>query len=142
MIATSSVSTLSHNLAFAVFLCGAFAMCLFMMGAAYFLGSRATGKRKNDPFESGMLPVGSAKLRFSAKFYLVAMLFVIFDVEVLYLYAWSVSVREAGWFGFVGAAIFIVILFVGLVYEGASGALDWSPTAKRKRQSKLEAANR
>jgi len=137
----NSASNLSHNLAFGIFLLGALVMCLFMMGVAYFLGGRAKGKRKNEPFESGMLPVGTAHLRFSAKFYLVAMLFVIFDVEVLYLYAWSVSVREAGWFGFVGALIFIVILFVGLVYEGASGALDWSPSLKRKRQAKLAKSN-
>lgn len=54
------------------------------------------GPRQNEPFESGMLPVGSARLRLSAKFYLVAMLFVIFDIEALFLYAWSVSVRESG----------------------------------------------
>jgi len=85
-----------------------------------------------------MLPVGSARLRLSAKFYLVAMLFVIFDVEALFLFAWAVSVRESGWVGLVGATVFITILFAGLVYESAIGALDWAPEGRRKRQAKLK----
>src|SRR3546814_10066350 len=68
-----------------------------MLGAASLLGGRDWGRAKNDPFESGVVGEGGARLRFSAKFYLVAMFFVIFDVEALFLYAWAVSVREAGW---------------------------------------------
>ena len=102
------------------------------------LGSKAWGRSKNEPFESGMLPTGSARLRLSAKFYLVAMLFVIFDVEALFLFAWAVSVRESGWIGLVGATVFITILFAGLVYESAIGALDWAPEGRRKRQAKLK----
>ena len=71
--------------------------------------------------------MGNARLRFSAKFYLVAMFFVIFDVEALYLFAWSVSVRESGWVGFIEATIFISLLLVGLVYLWRIGALDWAP---------------
>lgn len=71
--------------------------------------------------------MGNARLRFSAKFYLVAMFFVIFDVEALYLFAWSVSVRESGWVGFIEAAIFIGLLLVGLLYLWRIGALDWAP---------------
>ena len=71
--------------------------------------------------------VGNARLRFSAKFYLVAMFFVIFDVEALYLFAWSVSVRESGWVGFIEATIFITLLLVGLLYLWRIGALDWAP---------------
>ena len=62
-----------------------------------------------------------------AKFYLVAMFFVIFDVEALYLFAWSVSVRESGWVGFIEATIFITLLLVGLIYLWRIGALDWAP---------------
>ncbi len=82
-----AVTTMSQNWAFAVFLLGVCALIAFMLGLSSLLGSKAWGRSKNEPFESGMLPTGSARLRLSAKFYLVAMLFVIFDVEALYLFA-------------------------------------------------------
>ena len=113
--------------AFAVYVVAAICLCLAMIGLAALLGGRAYGRAKNQPFESGIDSVCSARLRFSAKFYLVAMFFVIFDVEALYLFAWSVSVRETGWVGFIEAAIFITLLLVGLVYLWRIGALDWAP---------------
>lgn len=117
----------AQHWAFAVYVIGAIAICLTMIGLAALLGGRAYGRTKNKPFESGVDSVGSARLRFSAKFYLVAMFFVIFDVEALYLFAWSVSVRESGWVGFIEATIFIVLLLIGLIYLWRIGALDWSP---------------
>ena len=113
--------------AFAVYIIGAICICLTMIGLAALLGGRAYGRAKNKPFESGVDSVGNARLRFSAKFYLVAMFFVIFDVEALYLFAWSVSVRESGWVGFIEATIFITLLLVGLLYLWRIGALDWAP---------------
>ncbi|MFQ2522884.1 NADH-quinone oxidoreductase subunit A [Aeromonas caviae] len=113
--------------AFAVYVIGAICICLTMIGLAALLGGRAYGRAKNKPFESGVDSVGNARLRFSAKFYLVAMFFVIFDVEALYLFAWSVSVRESGWVGFIEATIFITLLLVGLLYLWCIGALDWAP---------------
>ena len=113
--------------AFAVYVIGAMCICLTMIGVAALLGGRAYGRAKNRPFESGIDSVGNARLRFSAKFYLVAMFFVIFDVEALYLFAWSVSVRESGWVGFIEATIFITLLLVGLIYLWRIGALDWAP---------------
>ncbi|MGY3856757.1 MULTISPECIES: NADH-quinone oxidoreductase subunit A [Aeromonas] len=113
--------------AFAVYVIGAICICLTMIGLAALLGGRAYGRAKNKPFESGVDSVGNARLRFSAKFYLVAMFFVIFDVEALYLFAWSVSVRETGWVGFIEATIFITLLLVGLIYLWRIGALDWAP---------------
>jgi len=89
-------------------------------------------KAQNTPFESGIDSVGTARLRLSAKFYLVAMFFVIFDVEALYLFAWSTSIRESGWVGFVEAAIFILVLLAGLVYLVRIGALDWTPVRSRR----------
>ncbi|WP_429078350.1 NADH-quinone oxidoreductase subunit A [Aeromonas veronii] len=112
---------------FAIYVIGAITICLVMIGLAALLGGRAYGRTKNKPFESGVDSVGSARLRFSAKFYLVAMFFVIFDVEALYLFAWSVSVRESGWIGFIEATIFIGLLLIGLIYLWRIGALDWSP---------------
>ena len=113
--------------AFAVYVIGAICICLTMIGVAALLGGRAYGRAKNRPFEAGIDSVGNARLRFSAKFYLVAMFFVIFDVEALYLFAWSVSVRESGWVGFIEATIFITLLLVGLIYLWRIGALDWAP---------------
>ncbi|WP_139411835.1 NADH-quinone oxidoreductase subunit A [Aeromonas veronii] len=117
----------AQHWAFAIYVIGAITICLVMIGLAALLGGRAYGRTKNEPFESGVDSVGSARLRFSAKFYLVAMFFVIFDVEALYLFAWSVSVRESGWVGFIEATIFIGLLLIGLIYLWRIGALDWSP---------------
>ena len=103
-----------------------------MLVGGWYLGGRARARSKNTPFESGIDSVGSARLRLSAKFYLVAMFFVIFDVEALYLYAWSTSIRESGWVGFVEAAIFILVLLAGLVYLVRIGALDWTPARSRR----------
>ncbi|MCR1828602.1 MULTISPECIES: NADH-quinone oxidoreductase subunit A [Pseudomonadaceae] len=133
-----AVTTMSQNWAFAVFLLGVCALIAFMLGLSSLLGSKAWGRSKNEPFESGMLPTGSARLRLSAKFYLVAMLFVIFDVEALYLFAWAVSVRESGWAGLIEATVFIAILLAGLVYLWRIGALDWAPQGRRERQAKLK----
>ncbi|AQZ33858.1 NADH-quinone oxidoreductase subunit A [Pseudomonas sp. LPH1] len=133
-----AVTTMSQNWAFAVFLLGVCGLLAFMLGVSSLLGSKAWGRSKNEPFESGMLPTGSARLRLSAKFYLVAMLFVIFDVEALYLFAWAVSVRESGWAGLIEATVFIAILLAGLVYLWRIGALDWAPQGRRERQAKLK----
>jgi NADH-quinone oxidoreductase subunit A len=75
---------------------------------------------------------GSTRLRLSAKFYLVAMFFVIFDVEALFLYAWSISVRETGWPGLIEAVIFILILLASLAYLWKIGALEWAPEQRRQ----------
>lgn len=98
------------------------------MAFSYVAGERHTARAADEPFESGIVPVGLARLRLSAKFYLIAMFFVIFDVEALFLYAWAVAVREAGWVGYIEALIFIGILLVALVYLWRLGALDWGGT--------------
>ncbi|HET6232543.1 MAG TPA: NADH-quinone oxidoreductase subunit A [Longimicrobiaceae bacterium] len=85
---------------------------------------RAT-KVKGSPYESGMVPLGSTRERFSVKFYVVAILFIVFDVETVFLLPWAVSLRQLGWAGFAAAGIFIFILTVGLVYEWKKGALEW-----------------
>lgn len=132
------VSPLAHHWGFAVFVLGVFGLCAFMLGVSSLLGGKAWGRSKNEPFESGIVSTGSARLRLSAKFYLVAMLFVIFDVEALYLFAWAVSVRESGWAGLIEATVFIAILLAGLVYLWRVGALDWAPDSRRKRQARLK----
>ncbi|HEI8866466.1 NADH-quinone oxidoreductase subunit A [Serratia sp. AKBS12] len=132
---STTTEVIAHHWALAVFLVMAIGLCGLMLLGAFFLGGRARARAKNTPFESGIDSVGTARMRLSAKFYLVAMFFVIFDVEALYLYAWSVAIRETGWVGFIEAAIFILVLLAGLVYLVRIGALDWTPSRSR-RQSK------
>lgn len=131
---SDATTTLSHNWAFGAFLIGVVSICVLMLGISALLGGKAWGRSKNEPFESGMLPTGSARLRFSANFYLVAILFVIFEMEALFLFAYAVSVRETGWAGFIGAAFFIAILLVGLIYEGSMGALHGGARANRRKK--------
>ena len=100
MSMSTSTEVIAHHWAFAIFLIVAIGLCCLMLVGGWFLGGRARARSKNVPFESGIDSVGSARLRLSAKFYLVAMFFVIFDVEALYLFAWSTSIRESGWVGF------------------------------------------
>lgn len=133
----TDAANLPHDWAFALFVLSVFALCAFMLGASSVLGSKASGRSKHDPFESGIVSTGSSRLRLSAKFYLVAMLFVIFDVEALFLFAWAVSVRESGWAGLVEATLFTAILLAGLVYLWRVGALDWAPAGRREQQAKL-----
>ncbi len=136
---SSTAATLAHNWSFGVFLLGIAGLCAFMLGASYLLGGRDWGRAKNDPFESGVVSQGGARLRLSAKFYLVAMFFVIFDVEALFLYAWAVSAREIGWMGFIEVSIFIVVLLVGLIWLWRLGALDWAPAARKQRMQQQRA---
>lgn len=115
------------------FFAGVIFLCAFMLLVPVWLGGRTAGRAKTEPFESGVVGQGSARLRLSAKFYLVAMFFVIFDVEALFLFAWAVGVRETGWLGLIEIAIFIFVLLASLFYLWRIGALDWAPDARRRR---------
>lgn len=119
-----------------------FAIIAIMLGASWLLGGRAWGRAKNEPFESGVVGAGSTRLRLSAKFYLVAMFFVIFDVEAVFLFAWAISVRESGWPGFIEAFIFIFVLLASLVYLWRIGALEWAPESRRKLAERQNSAAR
>jgi NADH-quinone oxidoreductase subunit A len=119
-----------ESLVLAVYVVAAFALVGLMLGASYLLGGRDHGRAKEEPFESGAIAVGSAQLRMPAKFYLVAMLFVIFDLEAVFLYAWAVSVRQLGWQGFAVAALFVAVLLGALFYVWRIGGLDWAPQPK------------
>lgn len=125
---------------FAIFILAVLGVAGLMLGVSHLLGGRARGDAKEDPFESGVVAVGASQMRFSAKFYLVAMFFVLFDLESVFLYAWAVSVRGAGWAGFIEAATFIVILLIGLVYIWRLGGLDWGPASRKRRQARTEAS--
>jgi NADH-quinone oxidoreductase subunit A len=98
-----------------------------MVVTSYVLGERHRGRATGEPYESGVVASGSARLRISAKFYLVAMFFVIFDLESAFLFAWAICVRQAGWAGYVEALVFVAVLVAALAYLWRDGALDWAP---------------
>ena len=108
-----------------------------MLGLSYFLGQRRRDAATDEPYESGIVSQGGARLRLSVAYYLVAILFIVFDLEAIYLFSWAIAFREAGLLGFVEATIFIVILLVGLVYLWRLGALDWGG----KQKSRMEAGD-
>lgn len=108
-------------------------LLVLMLGAAWITGERTHGRVTGQPYESGMIPIGGARLRFSVKFYLVAIFFVIFDLEIVYVYAWAVGAIELGWVGYASAMIFLGELTMALVYAWRIGALDWAPKHRRRR---------
>lgn len=98
---------------------------LLMYGLAHLLGSRRPTAAKDAPYESGMLPLGSTRERFSVNFYIVAMLFIVLDVETLFLIPWAVVFRDLGLAGFVQMLVFLLVLLLGVVYAWRKGALAW-----------------
>lgn len=101
-----------------------------MIGLSHFLGERHKEKLTDVPFESGIQPTGDARLRFSSRFYLIAIFFVVFDVDAVYILAWAISFRELGLPGYIGILIFIAILAAVLIYEISIKALDFGPRGK------------
>ena len=112
---------------------GAFVLCLVgaILGLSFVLGQRHNERATNEPYESGILSTGSARTRFSSQFYLIAMLFVIFDVETIFVFSWAIAFKELGWFGYLGVLVFIILLVVVLIYEWRNGALDFGPDGKK-----------
>lgn len=118
-------------------LIGYFAAVLCVVGAMLLiprlLGRARHGRYTEEPFESGVLPVGDVHVRLAVQYYPVAIFFVIFDLEAIFIFAWAVALREAGWQGYVEMLVFIGILLASLVYLWRIGALDW-----RTRRQKLQ----
>lgn len=106
-----------------------------MIGISYVLGERHKDLATDEPYESGILRTGTARLRFSAKFYLVAMFFVIFDLEAVFIFTWAIAFRELGWVGYIEVLIFIGVLMAALVYLWRLGALDWGTSRRQELQS-------
>ncbi len=96
-----------------------------ILGLTYLVSPYRPTSVKSAPYESGMPGLGGTRDRFSVKFYVVAILFIVFDVETVFLVPWAVAMRDLGWEGFAAAMIFIFILTVGLIYEWKKGALEW-----------------
>ena len=104
----------------------AMGLAAVLIGASTILGKRARSPLKDTPYESGMAPTGSARERFSVKFYLVGMIFILFDIEAVFLYPWVVVYRDLKMFGFVEMLVFVLLILVGFFYVWKKGALDWS----------------
>ena len=102
-----------------------------MLGLSFVLGQRHKERATGEPYEGGIVSAGSARLRFSSQFYLIAMLFVIFDVETIFIVSWAIAFQQLGWYGYMGVLVFIILLFVVLIYEWRNGALDFGPDGKR-----------
>jgi NADH-quinone oxidoreductase subunit A len=103
----------------------AFGFAALALAVSALLGPRRRNPAKLEPYESGILPFGDAKRRFPVQFYLVAVLFILFDVEVILMYPWAVAARQLGLFGLVEMVIFVAILLVGFVYAWKNGAFKW-----------------
>ncbi len=103
----------------------AFIFGVVLVNINRWLGPKRPNEEKLSTYESGMEPVKSARERFSVKFYLVAMLFIVFDIEIVFMYPWAVKFRELGMFGFIEMLVFIGVLLVGYLYIVRKGALRW-----------------
>ena len=114
-----------------IYFAGVLIIAGIMLGGAYILGQRHKAKAADEAFESGIVAAGDVHIRFSIQFYLLAIFFVIFDMESVFLFAWSVAFYESGWPGFIEAFIFIIVLLVSLIYLWVCGALDWRTHRQR-----------
>jgi len=104
-----------------------------MIGISSLLGERHREKQTDEPYESGIVSTGTARVRFDVKFYLIAMFFVLFDLEAVFIFSWAVSIRETGWSGYGEMMVFIAILAATLVYLWRINALEWGSFVKRLR---------
>lgn len=106
-----------------------------MLAVSHALGERRRDRLTSVPYESGVIATGSARLHFDVKFYMVAMFFVIFDMEAVFVFAWAVSAHEVGWAGYIEMLIFISILLAALFYLWRLGALEWGTSMKIRKRS-------
>lgn len=116
-----------------VYFVAVLALVASMLGLSSLLGQRHHDRDTDTPYEAGVAPTGSARLRFATSFYLVALLFVIFDLEAVFLFAWAIAARALGWSGYIGMLIFVVVLTAALVYEWRLGVLDSWRRARQRR---------
>jgi len=92
---------------------------------SHILNPRRPTPQKEMPYESGMIPLGDTRARFSVKFYMVAISFIVFDLEAVFLIPWAVEMRALGWGPFLAVTLFVIVLAVGLIYEWKKGGLEW-----------------
>lgn len=114
---------------YACLVLGVVAMLLILSG---WLGERNPGGEKGRPYECGIVPTGSARVRYPVPFFLVAVFFLIFDVETAFVFTWAAAFRELGWAGWLRITFFIVVLLASLFYLWSKGGLEWGPTPSRR----------
>ena len=119
----------------AVYFGVALAIACGMLLISWVLGERHHQPQTGDPYESGIVSTGSARLRFEPQFYLVAMFFVVFDIEAMFLFAWAIAIRSAGWAGYADIVGFVVVLVIALAYLWRVGGLDVAWSARRNPRS-------
>jgi len=108
------------------------ALVIAMLVISFFLGERHRERATSEPYESGIKPTGTTGIRLSIKFYLIALFFVIFDVESIFIFAWAIAFRQLGWAGYIEIIIFISVVVLTLVYLWRMGALDWARPKHKK----------
>ncbi len=108
-----------------IFLVIAVALTLVMVSASLLLGKQNPDSEKLSPYECGFEAFDDARRQFDVRFYLVSILFIIFDLEVAFLFPWAVAFKDVGWFGFWSMIIFLGVLTIGFIYEWKKGALEW-----------------
>lgn len=125
-----------NGLVLGLYAAAIFILIAAMLVASHFLGGTRTGRAMREPFESGIVPVGQARSRLPVQYYVVAMFFVIFDMEAAFVFAWAVVVRPAGWNGYLTMLVFLGVLLAAFVYLWRVGALEWGPRVRVPRTSR------
>jgi len=108
-----------------------FVLIAVLLFLTSWLGEKRHTVEKSRPYESGIMPTGSARLRYPVPFYLVAIFFLIFDVEGAFIFAWAIACKDLGWQGWLQMSFFIAVLLLGLVYIWRRGGLEWRPMSKK-----------
>ena len=116
---------LSNYLPVLIFVVIAVAMAVIVIGLGYFLGTRRPDSEKTSPYECGFEAFEDSRMKFDVRYYLVAILFIIFDLEIAFLFPWAIVLDQIGLFGFAAMAVFLGVLVIGFIYEWKKGALEW-----------------
>jgi NADH-quinone oxidoreductase subunit A len=116
---------LENYLPVLIFMAVGIAIGLIPVAAGFLLGPHKPDSEKNSPYECGFEAFEDTRMRFDVRYYLVAILFIIFDLEIAFLFPWAVVLEQIGWFGYMAMMIFLGILVIGFIYEWKKGALEW-----------------
>jgi NADH-quinone oxidoreductase subunit A len=114
-------------------------VAVLILTLSWLLGERQSHGSDSERYESGIKPAGPLPRRLSVEFYQIALFFVIFDLEAVFIFAWAVNARKLGWLGYFELLVFVLLLFAGLVYLWRVGALDWGPAGRRRQAARLAA---
>lgn len=122
---TSLNGNLTDYFSILVFMSVSFGLSIFLVLLSFLRGPRRPNAEKLSPYECGFEAFSDARLKFDVRFYLIAILFIIFDLEIAFLFPWAICLKEVGLFGYFSMMVFLIILTVGFIYEWRKGALEW-----------------